>query len=257
MRVLWRRIKRHGKAAGKWVTENKLAVAVLGPLLSALILAVVLGRNAPATINNTQELHLPAPYAPSEASTRRLRPAAFVGPRSETPTDLCLYAEAAVFDYSDDRYESYEDKVDVGAGDDIGFTVSTFNMEAPPKGGVLTNVSLVITVPKGERRMMSIGVAANADNIDATSDYDHSDQVVLRSDEPFSVTAVRGFQVSENEAGGRKAPQWGRYQFLPQRAITVEEYETETRYTIRPSLDGSLGPSRQEDFQLLFNATIK
>jgi hypothetical protein len=115
-----------------------------------------------------------------------------------TPKKVVSGVFTAVISYSTGRYDQFKDKVSVSRGEAIGYSVTTMNMEAPPNGGLLTNVS------------------------------------------------------RDKDAFKR-----GRYQFLPPRTISVNETETETSYTVRPLLDGSLGPSRHEDFELLLNADIK
>jgi hypothetical protein len=249
----------------EWSSEHKrvasgLFVTVVGGL--ALAGLVQDSSSGPVIHNsNTQEVHLPPPPQPSEPqpSPEPVEGAPFVGPRSGNGTDLCLFAEAATFDFTTDRYSAFKDTVDLNPGNVASWVVTVFNMENAPDGGVLTNLALTITVPKGRRKLMSINVAASGDNLNPPRNgYAHADTVVLKSKKPFTVKAVSGFQVMRDEA--RKPEQDflpGRAQEISTSAYKVSETPTETTYTVRPLPDGSLGPSHHEDFRFMMYVYTK
>jgi hypothetical protein len=252
MRVRWERVKALARRVGDWFTPRHTIGAIALPVVSGLVLYLLIGGgdengDSPAPISR------PAVERPQPVREWEL-------PRSEEPTDLDLSAAAAHYDSSEDSYGRFRDNVEVEHGDVIGFEVVTRNMENPDSDAELTHLSVAITIPTGYSRLISVAASAHADNIKPSRKLDHSDTVTFTAadDQPFMLGNVRALQVAENANPKPKDGnfRWHGYQYLPQDAVEVENGDSETRYVVRPQMDGTLGSSYFEDFRLFLFADV-
>lgn len=242
---LWSR-RRIGAVFDQKRAVGALVVAVVGGLIVGFVLRATDGDDD----SDRRDEGAGPPVTQSTGETE------FPLPRSDVtaPVDMNVFGRIVT---GPNKTEDSSEVVGVQHGNviQVGTVVQNPSDDA---SRVLTNLKLEFSLPAGFGKTASINASVSADNAVKTGNYRHADTVVLESADGhrFRSGVPRTFVYQENVSGSYDRFEWGRYRYLPKRAVSTRVEAGEHRVTVRPLSDGTLGPKPEEIFRVFFLADI-
>ena len=180
-------------------------------------------------------------------------------PRATKPAALDMAVAGRLVDGPRQaRYRDFVGRLPVQHGNVVLVASIVVNPDADDSDSLLSNVRLRFEMPTDSGTTASITATATADNQSDSGPYRQSESLSLSgaAGRPFAMSKPRAVVVQQNEPEGKVRFSWGRALDMPPSTHTTRLDGRTVELTVRPTLDGTLGPGFDEATRVIFLVDI-